>query len=95
MRRFFLLPHTRVAPAQQVSDVAELMQKGNTWVVMDPAGRARTEFDALTYLCRRSPLFWPFSYLLRAPPLPYLGRRMYRLAARHRWLGVRPRGSSK
>ena len=90
LRRLLLLRRTRLKPGQQLPEVDQLMRAGNTWVVVGPAGRTRTEFEALTYLCQRSPLFWPFSYILRVPPLPYLGRLGYRLTARHRWLWGRP-----
>ena len=76
--RLLLLRRTCLKPAQQVPGVDRLMHEGNTWVAVDVAGETRTEFDALTYLCRRSPLFWPLSYLLRVPAVPYLGRLVYR-----------------
>ena len=84
LHHVLLLRGTRLTPAQHVPEVDEAMRKGNTWVVVDQFGQARTEFEALTYLCRRSPVFWPLSYLLLVPPVPHLGRLLYRYMARHR-----------
>ena len=90
LHRIMFLRHTRLTPGQRVPEVDEVMRKGNTWVVLDQFGRTRTEFDALTYLCGRSPVFWPLSYLLRLPPVPQLGRHLYRFIATHRrWFGSR------
>ena len=84
LRRVLFLRHTRLIPGQRFPDVDEVIRKGNTWVVVDQFGQTRTEFDALTYLCRRSPVFWPLSYLLRFPLVPQLGRHLYRFIATHR-----------
>ena len=84
LRRILFLRHTRLIPGQRVPEVDEVMRKGNTWVVVDQFGQTRTEFDALTYLCGRSPVFWPLSHLLRLPPVPQLGRHLYRFLATHR-----------
>ena len=85
LHRVLLLRRTRLIPGQRVADVDEVMLKGNTWVVVDQFGQTHIEFDALTYLCRRSPVFWPLSYLLRFPLVPQLGRHLYRFIATHRW----------
>ena len=84
LRRVLFLRGVRLTPAQEAPDIDEVMRKANTWVVVDQSGQTRIEFDALTYLCRRSPVFWPISYLLRIPPVPYLGRLLYRFVATHR-----------
>ena len=84
LHRVLFLRRTRLTPAQQVPEVDRVMRKGNTWVVVDQFGQTHTEFDALTYLCRRSPVFWPIYYLLRVPPVPQLGRHFYRFIAMHR-----------
>ena len=84
LHRVLFLRRTRLTPGQRVPEVDEVMRKGNTWVVVDQFGQTRTEFDALTYLCRRSPVFWPLSHLLRVPPVPQLGRHLYRFIATHR-----------
>ena len=85
LHRVLFLRHTRLIPGQRVPDVDEVMRKSNTWIVVDQSGQTRTEFDALTYLCRRSPVFWPLSHLLRVPPVPQLGRHLYRFMATRRW----------
>ena len=85
LHRVLFLRHTRLTPGQRVPDVDEVIRKSNTWVVVDQFGQTHTEFDALTYLCRRSPVFWPLSHLLRVPPVPQLGGRLYRFIATHRW----------
>ncbi len=84
LHHVLFLRRTRLTPGQQAPEVYEAMRKGNTWVVVDQFGQTHTEFDALTYLCRRSPVFWPFYYLLRVPPVPQLGRHLYRFIASHR-----------
>jgi len=90
LRRVLFLRHIRLTPGQQVPDVDEVMRKCNTWVVVDQFGQTRTEFDALTYLCRRSPVFWPLSHLLGVSPVRQLGRHLYRfIATRRRGFGSR------
>ena len=90
LHRVMFLRHTRLIPGQQVPDVDQVMSKANTWVVVDQFGQIRTEFDALTYLCHRSPVFWPLYYLLRVPPVLRLGRHLYRfIATRRRRFGSR------
>ena len=70
--RVLILRRTQLIPGQRVPEVGELMEQGNTWVVVNQFGQTYTEFDAFTFLCRRSPVFWPFYYLLRVPPVPQL-----------------------
>lgn len=94
LRRVLILRRTRLIPGQQIPEVAEVMGQGNTWVVEDQFGQMHTEFDALTYLCRRSPIFWPLYYLLRVPPAPQLGGFLYRFIASHR-RGVGSRSTSE
>ena len=84
LRRVLFLRGTRLTPAQEAPDINEVMRQGNTWVVIDQVGQTRIEFDAFVYLCRRSPVFWPLSYLLRIPPVPHLGLLIYRFIATHR-----------
>ena len=84
LRHVLFLRGTQLTAAQEAPDIDEVMRQGNTWVVVDQIGQTRIEFDALTYLCRRSPVFWPLSYLLRIPPVPRLGRLLYRFMATHR-----------
>ena len=84
LHRILFLRHTRLIPGQRVPEVDEVMRRGNTWVVVDQFKQSHTEFDALTYLCRRSPVFWPLSYLLRLPLVPLFGRHLYRFIATHR-----------
>ena len=84
LHRVLFLRRTQLIPGQQVPDVDEVMRTGNTWVVVDQFGQTHTEFDALTCICRQSPVFWPLSNLLRVPPIPQLGGFLYRFIASHR-----------
>ena len=90
LRRLLLLRNTCLVPAQDSLEMRQLMAGANSWIVVGPDGRQRLEFEGLTYLNRQSVWLWPLSYLLRAPGVPVLGRRLYRWAARHRHLGRGP-----
>jgi predicted DCC family thiol-disulfide oxidoreductase YuxK len=59
-----------------------------------PDGRTLRGFDAFRALARRLPALRPWAWLLWLPPVPPLGRALYRLIASHRrrlsaWLGLR------
>ena len=84
LHRVLFLRHTWMIAGQRVPVVDEVMRKHNTCVVVDNFGRIRTEFDALTWLCRQSPVFWPLYHLLRLPPVRILGGFLYRFIASHR-----------
>ena len=94
LRRCLFLRGTRLTPGEQAPHINDEIRKSNTWVVEDQFGQTCTEFDALTFLFRQSPVFWPLFYFLRMPPVPHLGRILYRFVATHR-RGPRSRAAWK
>ena len=84
MRTFLLIPGVRTYPAQDHALANEIFQNNNSWVVIDHNGITHIGFPALIYVFRSSPLFWPVAIFLCIPPIPWVGKRLYRLTAEHR-----------
>ena len=84
MRTFLLVPGVRTYPAQDDALANEIFQNNNSWVVIDHNGITYIGFPALIYVFRSSPLFWPVAMILCIPPIPWVGKRLYRLTAEHR-----------
>ena len=98
LRTFLLLPSVAVKPAQDTPPIRTLMEKHNSWVVVDGQGQRHLHFAAFLSLCAASPLIWPLRPLFALRPLAWLGDRIYRLIANNRrfvsrttlWLRYRP-----
>ena len=84
MRTFLLVPGVQTYPAQGDTLANEIFQNNNSWVVIDHNGTTHIGFPALIYVLKSSPLFWPVAMLLCIPPIPWAGKRLYRLTAEHR-----------
>jgi predicted DCC family thiol-disulfide oxidoreductase YuxK len=76
--------HDRAMMAGQLPDVS-YAQAMKELLVVTPDGQRRTGFDGLRRLAWVLPAMWPVAPLLYVPPLPWLGRRMYRWIARRRY----------
>ena len=84
LRTFLLVPGVQTNPAQENTLANEIFQSNNSWVVVDHTGTTHIGFPALIYLLRSSPLLWPVAILLRIPPIPWIGEKLYRLVAKRR-----------
>lgn len=75
---------TRIEPAQAYPEIYAIMQRENSWVVEDGAGQRRTQWDAVAWCWRRSPLLWPLGAVFLPPFMRPLGDALYRLIAGNR-----------
>lgn len=55
-------------------------------VLLEPNGRLSGGFDALARMAPRMPLLWPLAPLVRVPGAQWVGSRIYRWVAAHRYL---------
>jgi len=98
LKTFAAIPNQSVRPAQSLPEIAEQMQRENSWVVVDEKGRSHYRFEAfLLVLSSLKPLS-PFITLLRLKPLFHWGTQAYVHVSTHRsqysrmsaWLTWRP-----
>ncbi len=81
LRTFLCLPEARWIPSQEAPPF--LARKGAAWAVVDREGKTHYPFEAIAYLLRLSPLWWPLGALMRWAPLNRAAAGLYqRLAAR-------------
>jgi len=100
--RAFLLPSSvPILPAQSDATIHEVMQRENTWVVVDHTGRQHLHWYGVRYLLEVSILFKPIALLFKIPIVMALGNRLYHWVANNRyamsklterWLVYRPVG---
>ncbi len=98
--RAFCLPETvPIRPAQSEPEALALMEKHDSWVVYDSDGEVYLRWQAVNFILKMSPIFWPIGHLLDlgiwAKPLDRLygviGRNRMRLGPlAARWLPYRP-----
>lgn len=81
---FFLLPDTKIQPAQNDPAIEEEMRQHNSWVVIDRLGNKHYKFDALIEVFRVSPLLWPTVPLLRWGWAKAIGTWLYEWVANNR-----------
>ncbi len=84
LRTFLLLPETPIRPAQQQTDIHDLLLTHNSWVVEDFDGSRHVRWHAIVRVFRRSVLFAPLGWLFACKPLLWLGERIYASIARNR-----------
>ncbi|PSF37689.1 hypothetical protein C7H19_09040 [Aphanothece hegewaldii CCALA 016] len=86
LRTFLILPRTPLIKAQENPNptVYEDMQRINSWVVEDWQGNRHYKWEAITYICSLSPIFWFLAPLLRWKPLMSIGTKFYEAIATNR-----------
>lgn len=84
-RTFLVLGDASIKPAQSNEGVLEIMQREVSWVVYDYNGKVYIRWHAVLLLLRRSPVFWPFGWLLTALGMGYWGDPIYRAIGASRW----------
>ena len=89
IRTFFLIPETQILPAQDDLKVYEVMQKENSWVVMDHTGKLHTKYTAFLILCENSPVLYYLLPFFRFGPIVQYGTMIYEKIASNRFLGSR------
>lgn len=83
-RELGLPPQTRILPAQSSPGMYAIMQRENSWVVEDGAGRCRTGWNAVAWCWRRSSLLWPLGVMFLPRFMHPAGKWLYHFIARHR-----------
>jgi len=84
LKTFLLHPNMQIFPAQQHPLIWQIMERDNTWVVQDHHGGMHTQWNAVIFLVRQSPLWWPAAGLLNLPPLRLFGAVIYQKIATSR-----------
>ncbi len=84
--RMFLLPSSvAILPAQSDSTIYSVMQRENSWVVVDHTGKQHIHWHGVQYLFMVSVLFWPIGLLMNIAPLMKLGNQFYRWVGNNRY----------
>jgi predicted DCC family thiol-disulfide oxidoreductase YuxK len=98
LRSFLLFSDTFVAPAQQNKKIHAILEKHNSWVVVDHTGKAKVRWAAMLTLIRHSPIFGWLTPVLDLKILRNVGERFYSWVAKNRehladrtapWLSMR------
>jgi len=85
-------------PAQQTPQIHAILEKHNSWVVMDHTGKAKVRWGAMLTLVRNSPIFGWLTPLLNLNIMRGAGERFYTWVAKNRehladrtasWLSMR------
>jgi predicted DCC family thiol-disulfide oxidoreductase YuxK len=101
LRSFLLFPDTPIEPAQQTQKIHAVLEKHNSWIVIDKGGGAKVRWSAMLTLVSHSPIFGWLTPVLSLRPMMSLGERFYSWVARNRealaertapWLTMREDG---
>ncbi|MCA9357688.1 DUF393 domain-containing protein [Candidatus Kaiserbacteria bacterium] len=87
--RYFLVHTSHTGPAQADSGMYAIMQKYDSWVVVNEKGETFTTFQAGVEVARHSSILWILVPLARPRFMQRFGEWFYRLIARNRsriWL---------
>lgn len=84
LKNLFLLPKTKLLPAQSFPKYFGLMDKKNSWVVVDQSGKNHFDFEALLYVFGCSPILYPFKFLSKSKNIVNFGNMLYRITANNR-----------
>jgi predicted DCC family thiol-disulfide oxidoreductase YuxK len=84
LRSFLLFPEIPVLPAQDSPKIRSILEKHNSWVVLDNTGKTHVRWDAMLMLIRRSPIFGWLAPVLSLPTMRKLGERFYSWVATNR-----------
>lgn len=83
--RELLLPDTvKILPAQDHPSIWTIMERENSWVITDQNNKPYTHWYAMAFLFSHSWLLKPLYWLMKLPPLMWLGNRVYHWVANNR-----------
>ena len=83
--REFLLPETvKILRAQDYNDIYAIMERENSWVISDGAGKTYIHWSAMAFLFSQSWLLKPIGWIMKFPPFMWLGNRVYHWVATNR-----------
>ena len=84
LKMFFLIPETKVLPAQSDEVANKEMLEKNSWVVRDYEGKDHFKFDGVIKVAQLSPLLRPFAFILKTKPVRSIGTILYDVVAVNR-----------
>lgn len=84
LRTFLLTHNTQILPAQHYPPIYAIMEKENSWVVTDENNQPHIHWHAMVLLFSARTLFKPIAWIMRFPPLLWLGNKTYRWVADNR-----------
>lgn len=84
IQTLLLLSEESLHPAQESPGIYMDMQKKNSWVLVEPAGKRFYGFDAFRRLVKWSPIFFWMEPVLYIPPIPQIGKQLYAWTANNR-----------
>ncbi len=84
LKEFCLSPFTPVLPADAKQEAHALLQKNNSWIVYGAEGEVYMKWRAVSYVLKRSPVFFILGYLTDLPPVRPLMEKCYHLIGRNR-----------
>ncbi|MFK7854659.1 MAG: hypothetical protein AB8B79_11115 [Granulosicoccus sp.] len=85
--RMFLLPAgVQILPAQQHPDIYKIMDRENSWVVVDPGGKTYIHWHAMAFLLSQRWPFKPIGWITAREPFISIGNAVYRWVANNREL---------
>ena len=83
--RELLLPDTvKILRAQNYNDIYAIMERENSWVISDGAGKTYIHWSAMAFLFTQSWLLKPIGWLMKFPPFMWVGNRIYHWIADNR-----------
>ena len=85
LRTILLLPRTSLIALQNKPEILAEMKDASHWVVVDWQGNKYFQFQALTYICRLSPLIRPLFPLLNWYPIKSLLQKIYEIIANNNY----------
>lgn len=86
LREFCLPRDTPVRAAQSHPKIGPLLEREDSWVLVDPAGRRRLGWDAVCVVLMAHPLTFGLGLAARGWGLIGLGEPTYRMIGNARWL---------
>jgi len=84
LRRLARLPAESIIPAQTDPEIMAIMERENSWVVIDQDGNQLLRWRALSAVIRLRKPLRPIAALMMAPGIAWIGDRLYRWIANHR-----------
>ncbi len=84
LREFLLPDSVKILRAQEYDDIYAIMERENSWVISDGAGNNYIHWSAMAFLFTQSWLLKPIGWLMKFPPLMWVGNRIYSWVAINR-----------
>lgn len=84
LREFLLPDSVKILRAQDYDEIYTIMERENSWVITDGAGNNYIHWSAMAFLFTQSWLLKPIGWIMKFPPLMWVGNRIYNWVAINR-----------